>query len=355
LFWRSFTHWIGGMGVLVFVLLVLPLAGGRAMHLMRAEMPGPAVGKLLPRLRNTAKVLYAIYFSMTVMVILLLYVGGMPLFDSMVHAFGAAGTGGFSIKNASIGYYDSAYFEWVIGVSMMLFGINFNVYYYLLLRDLHAVYKSEELRYYLTIICIATAIIAFNVRDFFPTTNEGIRTAFFQVSSIITTTGYASTDFNLWPELSRSILILLMFCGACAGSTGGGIKVSRLIILCRSAMQEIRRMLHPRSVSVIRLEGKPVEEETKHGAYAFLFVYLLIFCGSVLLISIDNFSSETTFTAVASCLNNIGPGLDMVGATGNFSAFSALSKLVLSFDMLAGRLEIFPIIMLLSPFAWRKQ
>ncbi|MEG1849324.1 MAG: TrkH family potassium uptake protein [Oscillospiraceae bacterium] len=355
LFWRSFTHWIGGMGVLVFVLSVLPLAGGRAMHLMRAEVPGPTVGKLLPRLQSTAKVLYAIYFLMTVVLIVLLFAGGMPLFDSTVHAFGTAGTGGFSIKNSSIGQYHSAYFEWVIGVGMLLFGVNFNVYYYLLLRDLRAACRNEELRCYLAIIGISTAVIAVNVRSLFPTVHEAIRAAFFQVSSIITTTGYATADFNLWPELSRSILVLLMFCGACAGSTGGGIKVSRLMILCRSAVQEIRRMLHPRSVSVIRLEGKPVEEETTHGAYVFLLVYLLIFCGSVLLVSVDNFSAETTFTAVAACLNNIGPGLGMVGATGNFSAFSDFSKLVLSFNMLAGRLEIFPIIMLLTPFAWRKQ
>lgn len=352
LFWRSFTHWVGGMGVLVFAMAILPLADDRSIHILRAEAPGPTVGKIMPRMKDTAKVLYMIYFAMTLVLVVLLWIGGMPLFDSLLHAFGTAGTGGFGIKGASIGYYNSAYIDWVIAIFMILFGVNFNLYYFILLRRFKDALCNSELIAYISIITASVALISINIRDYFASIAETVRYAAFQVATIITTTGYATTDFNLWPTFSKMILVLLMFVGACAGSTGGGLKVCRLILMGKMVKKETRRMIHPRSVNLIKMDGKAVSEDTLSGITAYIVAYLAIMCLSVLLISIDGFDWETTMTAMISCLNNIGPGLGMVGPAGSFADFSAFSKIVLSFDMLFGRLEIFPMLMLFSPVVW---
>ena len=362
LFWRSFTHWIGGMGVLVFIMAVLPLSGGRNMHIMRAEVPGPEVGKLVSKLSNTAKILYGIYMAMTLIEVVMLVAGGMPLYDAFIHSFGTAGTGGFSIMNKSIGHYNSLYFDIVIGVFMLLFGMNFNLYYLLLLRDFRSVWKSEEMRLYLGIVCASTVAIAVNlIHQLGQSVGSAFRYSFFQVSSIMTTTGYSTADFNSWPTFSKIILVLLMFIGACAGSTGGGIKVSRILILIKHAISEMRRLIHPRAVIPVRVDGKPVESRTVRGVYVFIGVYLILFNASVILLSLDpNVSTAhssnlaTSFTAVASCFNNIGPGLEIVGPTGNFAGFSMASKILLSFDMLLGRLEIFPILMVFVPNFWTR-
>ena len=354
LFWRSFTHWIGGMGVLVFILAVLPLSQSRTMHLMKAEVPGPKVGKLVSKLRFTAQILYAIYIVLTIIEVLLLLIGGMPLFDSVVNSFATAGTGGFAIKNASIAAYNSPYFDGVITVFMVLFGINFNLYYLILLGDIKSVLKNRELHVYLGILILATAIIAVDIYSLYGSVFESIRYSSFQVASIMTTTGFATSDFNQWSNLSKTILVTLMFIGSCAGSTGGGIKVSRIMILIRNSAREIKRMIMPRAVMSVKIDGKPVENDTIAGAHSYLCVYLLIFFASVIILSVDQFDLTTNFTSVAACINNIGPGLSAVGPTGNFSAFSDVSKIVLIFDMLAGRLEIFPILMLFNISAWKK-
>ena len=332
LFWRSFTHWVGGMGVLVFVMAILPMSAGdgHGMHLMRAEVPGPSVGKLVSRMGDTAKILYGIYLVMTIIEIVLLLLGGMPLFDACIHAFGTAGTGGFSNRNLSVGAYNSPYFDVVIGVFMLLFGVNFNLYYFLLIKRFRDVFHSEELA-------------------------QSLRYAFFQVASIITTTGFATADFNVWPEFSRAILVILMFVGACAGSTGGGIKVARVVILCKTSLGDMRKMLHPNAVTTVRFEGKPLTDRSIRSVHLFLTVYILIFTVSVLLLSLERFDVVTTFTAVASCINNIGPGLEVVGPMGNFSAFSPAAKLLLAFDMLVGRLEIFPMLLLFAPSIWKRR
>ena len=353
LFWRSFSHWVGGMGVLVFVMAVLPLTDGRAMHLMRAEVPGPSVDKLSSKLQDSAKILYKIYLVMTVVEVVLLCLGGMPLFDSLIHSFGSAGTGGFSSRALSVGAYQSPYAEIVIGIFMLLFGINFNLYYFLLLRHWKEALFSEELLTYLGIVAASTLAITGNIRHLCGSLGEALRLAFFQVSSIITTTGYATTDFNLWPSFSRTILVLLMFIGACAGSTAGGLKVSRVVILCKSAVQEVRHMLHPHAVTAVRFEGKPLRDGAVRAAGAYLTVYMLVFTGSVLLLSFDGFDLITTFTAVATCFNNVGPGLEIVGPMGSFADFSPWCKWLLSFDMLAGRLELFPMLALFSPKTWK--
>ena len=355
LYWRSFTHWLGGMGILVFVLAIIPLSKGKgdSLHVMRAESPGPSVGKLAPTMRRSARLLYMIYIVMTVALIVLLLLGGMPLFDSVVNAFATAGTGGFAIKNASIAAYDSYYLQGVISVFMMLFGINFNVYYLVLLGKFSQALRSEELRVYLGIIGVSTTVIAFSIWDMSKNLFDAFHHAFFQVSTIITTTGFATVDFNQWPQLSRCILVVLMIAGACAGSTGGGIKTARVILLWKSVKSTIQKMLHPRSVKVIKMDDKPVEAEVLSGTHSFMVVYTLIAILSIFLVALDNFDFETTFTAVIACLNNIGPGLSMVGPTGNFSAFSPLSKIILTFDMLLGRLEIFPMLLLFSPTVWR--
>ena len=352
LFWRSFTPWGGGMGVLVFLLAIVPLAGGRSVHIMRAESPGPVVGKLVPKVRDTAMILYGIYITMTVVLIALLLLGGMPLYDSAVHAFGTAGTGGFGIWGDSIAHYDSAYIDVVLSIGMVLFGVNFNIYYLLLMGKVKSILRSEELRWYLGIIAGATLLIAWNTLSRWGGILQSLRYAFFQVASVITTTGFATADFNLWPELSRMLLLVLMLVGACAGSTGGGMKVSRLIIMLKSAKREISRMLHPRSVYTLQFEGKPLEDQTIHNVFTYFFILVFLVIASVLLVSLDNMDFDSTFSAVLACINNIGPGLGIVGPMGSYAALSPLSKLVLILDMLLGRLEIFPMLMLFAPSVW---
>ena len=355
LYWRSFSHWLGGMGVLVFLLAFTGGKGqGFTMHLLRAESPGPNVGKLVPKMRQTASILYIIYVAMTVINIVFLLLGDMPLFDAVCTAFGTAGTGGFGIKNDSMAGY-SPYLQNVTTVFMALFGINFSCYYLLLLRQWKSVFRDEELRLYIGIILASVLLITLNIRDMYPTLEETVRHASFTVSTIITTTGFATSDFDLWPAFSRAIIMVLMLMGACAGSTGGGFKVARLMLLCKSLRRNIRKILSPRKVQIVRNNGEKVDEQILDNANAYLAAYVIIIFVSFLIISLDNFSVTTNFTAVLACFNNIGPGLEQVGPTCNFSGFSALSKLVLCFDMLAGRLEIFPMLVLLSRSTWTRK
>lgn len=353
LMWRSFTHWIGGMGVLVFILSILPLAGGYNMYIMKAESPGPSVGKLVPRVRTTAKILYGIYLFMTVLEIILLLIGGMSLFDSLAISFGTAGTGGFGIKNNSMAFYNSYYLQGIVTVFMILFGVNFNVYYLFLTRHPKEALRNEEARAYIGIIGAAILLITVNIRGGFDSLFSAFHHAAFQVASIITTTGYSTVDFDLWPEFSKWILVLLMFIGACAGSTGGGLKVSRVVILIKAVKKELESLIHPRSVKVLKLEGKPVEHTVLRSINTFLGAYIVIFISSVLIVSLDNFDFTTNFTAVAATFNNIGPGLAEAGPAKNFSLFSPLSKYVMMFDMLAGRLEVFPMLLLFAPSTWK--
>lgn len=349
LFWRSFTHWIGGMGVLVFMMAVLPLAGGGGdLHLMKAESPGPNVSKLVPRSSKTARILYGIYLALTVLEIFILLFGGMSLFESVTIAFGTAGTGGFGVLNSSIASY-STFCQSTITVFMILFGINFNIYFLLLCKKFKDALKSEEVWTYLAIMLSAIVVIAINIKDMFSSFGEALHHSAFQVSSVMTTTGYSTVDFNQWPELSKMIMLAVMCVGACAGSTGGGLKVSRVILLLKSARREFRRISHPRTVKIITFDGNRVSDETIRNTFAYFFIYAMIFGASVLVVSLDNFDFATTTTSVIATLNNIGPGLNMVGATGNFSEFSFLSKLVLIADMLFGRLEIFPLLFLFAP------
>ena len=352
LMWRSFTHWVGGMGVLVFILAVLPMAGGSNMNLMKAESPGPQVGKLVPKVRRTAMILYGMYVFITAVQIVLLLVSGMPLFDTLTITFGTAGTGGFAVLNDSCASYTSVQ-QVIITVFMILFGINFNAYYFLFIKKWKQFLKCEEMRWYLIIIGVATAIITVNTVGMFSSAAEALRHAAFQVGSIITTTGYVSTNYDLWPPLSRGILVTLMFIGACAGSTGGGIKVSRISILCKTMFKELHSYVMPKSVRKVELDGKPLNHEVVRGVNVFLVSYLLVFTLSVLLISLDGADMVTNFTAVAATFNNIGPGLELVGPTGNFGHFSPFTKAVLCFDMLAGRLELFPVLLLFYPATWK--
>lgn len=353
LFWRSFTNWVGGMGVLVFVMAIIPLSDDRSLHIMRAESPGPIVGKLVPKMKDTAKILYGIYIALTAICALLLLFGGMNLFDALCHSFSTAGTGGFSVRNAGIGHYNSAYIEMVIAVFMILFGVNFNLFYLILLGHIKDALKSEELRWYLSIVGLSTLVITLNIMSSFK--GQSFRYAFFQVASLITTTGFATTDFNYFPELSKSILVLLMFTGACAGSTGGGFKISRLIIILKSFKKEVRKLFHPNSVTAIKLENKPIDSSLSHSTVNYFMMYILIMMASCIAISVDNFDFTTNVTAVISCFNNIGPGLNVVGPMGNFGGFSIFSKLVLSLDMLFGRLEILPMLVLFSARSWAKK
>ena len=353
LMWRSFTHWIGGMGVLVFLLSLLPLAGGYHMNLMKAESPGPSVSKLVPKVQQTAKILYSIYIGMTLLQIVLLLIGNIPLFDTLCIAFGTAGTGGFGIKNDSMGSY-STYCQIVTTIFMILFGVNFSAYYLILTKKIRQALKFEEVRYYFGIIAVAILVIGLNTMHLFQNLGVSIQQAAFQVGSIITTTGFSSADFNQWPALSKTILVLLMFVGACAGSTGGGIKVSRILILCKAAKKEFQLYLHPNAVKKIKMDQKTITHDILRSTNIYLTLYLLIFAVSILLISLDNFDMTTNFTAVTATLNNIGPGLEIVGPMGNFSSFSYFSKCVLIFDMLAGRLEIFPLLLLFFKGTWKK-
>ena len=353
LIWRSFTHWIGGMGVLVFLLAVLPMVGGSNMHLMKAESPGPSVGKLVPKVRFTAQILYQLYIVLTVLEFILLLLGRMSVFEALCTAFGTAGTGGFGVRNDSIASY-SPYIQWVVTIFMILFGVNFNVYFFIYIRKLRDAARCEEMRWYLGIIAAATVIICANAYDTALTLEHNVRNSAFQVASIITTTGFATVNFDLWPELSRTILVMLMFCGACAGSTGGGLKVSRFVIAAKSLGNYISTFLHPRAVRKVKFEDKDVEPETLRAILVYFIAVVFIFAVSVLLVSLDNFDQITNFTAVAATFNNIGPGLNAVGPTCNFAGFSAFAKCVMIFDMLAGRLEIFPLLMLLYPPLWRE-
>ena len=354
LYWRSFSHWLGGMGVLVFLLAFTGEQGkGFTMHLLRAESPGPSVGKLVPKMRKTASILYLIYIGLTVINVIFLLIGKMPLFEAVCTAFGTAGTGGFGVKNDSLAGY-SPYLQNVTTVFMALFGINFSCYYLLLLGKVRSVFKDEELRLYLGIVFCSIALIVLNLRGFYDTLGETIRHAAFTVSTIITTTGFATTDFDLWPAFSKAIIMLLMVIGACAGSTGGGLKVARLMLLLKSLKRNIGQVMQPRKVQVVRNNGGVVDEKVLANANAYLSAYVVILFLSFLIVSLDNFSVGTNFTAVLACFNNIGPGLEAVGPTCNFSAYSTLSKLVLCFDMLAGRLEIFPILVLFTRNTWRR-
>ena len=355
LYWRSFSHWLGGMGVLVFLLAFTGGKGqGFTMHLLRAESPGPNVGKLVPKMRNTASILYILYIGLTVVNFIFLIVGKMPVFDAVCTAFGTAGTGGFGIKNDSMASY-SPYIQNVTTVFMALFGVNFSCYYLLLLRQWKSVFGDEELRLYLLLVFGSIALITLNLGGFYPTLAETVRHAAFQVSTIITTTGFATTDFDLWPAFSKSILVFLMLVGACAGSTGGGLKCARLLLLMKNLGRNIHQTIRPRKVQVVRSNGQTVDEKILANADAYLAAYVIIIFLSYMVISLDNFTFGTNFTAVLACFNNIGPGLEAVGPTCNFAAYSTLSKLVLCFDMLAGRLEIFPILALMSPMVWKKQ
>ena len=354
LFWRSFTHWVGGMGVLMFMLAILPADNRRAMHLLRAEVPGPQKGKIVPKLQKTALILYTIYLVLTFVEVIALLCTGMPLYDALVNALGTAGTGGFAVKNASIAGYHNPAAEWIIAIFMLLFGINFNLYFFLLCGQIRTILKSEELRTYLIIVAAATAVIAINTFELIGSFGDTLRTAFFQVTSIISTTGYATIDYNTWPMLSKMIILLLTIFGACAGSTAGGLKLSRVLILIKNGMREIRQALRPRSVNVTRLDGCVLPEETVRTTVNYLSIYSIIFLLGALLISVDGHSVETTFTASLTCLNNVGPGLGMIGPAGNFADFSVFSKIVLSLEMLIGRLEIIPLLIFFTPATWKK-
>ena len=354
LFWRSFTHWLGGMGILVFLLAVMPRSkGGSGVHLLRAESPGPVVSKLVPKMRHTAAILYLIYVALTVLCVVFLLAGGMPLFDSVCTAFGTAGTGGFGVKNNSLAGY-SPYLQTVCTVFMALFGVNFNVYFLMLMGRFKQAFASEELKFYLAVLVGATALITLNILPLYGGVGAAVHDAAFSVSSVMTTTGFATADFNLWPQFSQSVLLMLMLVGACAGSTGGGIKCARIILLWKSLKAHIRQSLHPRSVNLIRMEGRTVGEETIQGINSYMMAYCIIAIASFLLLTIDDLPFETNVTAIVACLNNVGPGLDLVGPTGNYSMFSDLSKIVLMLNMLLGRLEIFPLLIMLSPKAWKR-
>ncbi len=354
LFWRSFTHWIGGMGVLVFVLALSQELPDRSIHIMRAEMPGPIVDKLVPKAKETAKILYLIYIALTLVEIVVLVFCRMPLFEAIVHTFGTAGTGGFGVKGDSIASY-SPLIQWVIAVFMFIFGINFNLFYLIILRRIKSVFRSSELWVYVGVAVISCALIAINIYDSCSGLAEALRLSAFQVSSVMTTTGYATADFNTWNGFSKTLLLILMFMGACAGSTAGGLKVSRVIILVKGMRRELHRLLHPRSVRTLKLEGKRIDEQTLSSANSYLTVYVASVVVIFLLLSIDKFDIETNFSATVACFNNIGPGLGVVGPAGNFSEYSVFSKLILTAAMLLGRLEIFPLLLCFSPATWLKK
>lgn len=355
LFWRSFTHWIGGMGVLVFVLVVTSLDRKNSMHLMRAEVPGPEKDKLVPKAMSTARILYGMYLTLTVIEMVFLVIGGMNLFDSMIFSFGSAGTGGFSNYADSVAHFNSAYIDGVITVFCALFGVNFALFYFMILGDFKSILKNEELRTYILLIAGATAVIMLNIHSLYPTIGKSFRYAVFQVVTVITTTGYSTADFAQWPMFSKAVLMMLTVIGACASSTGGGIKVSRLLVGMKCVKREIVQLAHPKSVGIIRIGGKKVSSDVLRTIYIYFIAYVGILIGSVVLVSLDNFDFETTFSAVLTTLGNVGPGMAKVGPMGNFAEFSPLSKLILCFDMLAGRLEIFPFLVLFTAPAWRRK
>ena len=354
LFWRSFTHWLGGMGVLVLAIALLPSLGSRTLQIMRAESPGPVVGKLVPKTSQFSKILYAMYVLLTLLEIFLLLLSGMPLFDSVVNSFATAGTGGFSVRNLSIGAYGNHTAETIITIFMLLFSLNFSLYFLIFTGKVRQALKSDELRFFGGVVLISTILITANIHRIYGTLAEAFHHAFFQVATILSTTGFSSFDFNLWPEFSRILLVLLMFCGACAGSTGGAIKCSRILVIFKVLFREIRQIIHPRTVCVVKLDGQALGESTIRSIFVFFAAYVTITFGAALMVSLDNFSFGTTLTAVIACIGNIGPGLELVGPMGNYSFFSSPSKLILSLCMLIGRLEIFPVLVLFSRSAWRR-
>ena len=354
LFWRAFTHWLGGMGVLVLATALLPSMGIRPHYLTQAETPGPVFSKLVPKQSQTSKILYAMYCSMTLVEVALLKLAGMPLYDSFIHAFSTPGTGGFSNRNASVGAYGDPVIDIIISVFMLLFSVNFALYFLMMHKRFKEALSSDELRFFLIIVTGATLLIAVNTLPIYESMAQSLRYALFQVSAIISTTGFATADYMLWPTLSQAIIILIMFCGACAGSTGGGMKCSRILLLLRAVRREVHKVINPRRVEVIKLEGKTVEESTLHSTLVFIGCYFAIILGATLVVSLDNYSFATSFSAALTCVSNVGPGLDLIGPSGNFSTLSDLSKLVLSLCMITGRLEILPILVLFSRTAWRK-
>lgn len=354
-FWRCLTQWIGGMGVLVFVMVIVSLEEKNSMHLMRAEVPGPEKDKLVPRARESARILYSIYLLLTLAEVLFLYLGGMNCYDSVIHALSTAGTGGFNNRNNSVAYYDSAYIDGVITTFMILFGINFNMYYLLILKKGKAVFKNEELRNYLGIIVAATLVITINISSIYETPLKAFRYAIFQVAAVVSTTGFATADINLWPQLSKYVLLLIMLIGGCAGSTSGGMKVSRVLILLKSVKQELKRMIHPKSVNIVKVNGKKVGSETIRNVFIFFIAYMAIFAVSIGLISLNNFDFSTTFSSVLTTISNVGPGISAVGSVENFAVFSPFSKIVFCFDMFIVRLEIFPFLVLFSPDLWKRK
>ena len=354
LFWRSFTHWIGGMGVLVFIMAIIPSVSDRSIHIMRAEMPGPIVGKIVPRAKQTAKILYLIYIALTVIEIILLLCGNMSFFDSVIHTFGTAGTGGFGAYSDSLASF-SPYSQWVITVFMVLFGVNFNLYFLILIKRFRSALSSGELWCYIGILVASTAIISANIYPIYNNLTDTVRHSAFQVSSIMTTTGFSTVNFDTWPELSKGILLALMFIGACAGSTGGGLKVSRIVMFFKMIKRELKRMIHPRSISTVRFEGKTLDDVTLNSVSTYFVLYILLFALIFLLLCFEPFDFETNFSAVAACINNIGPGFGMVGPAGSFAAYSAISKIALSVAMLLGRLEIYPLLFALIPTTWTKK
>lgn len=355
LFWRAFTHWIGGMGVLVFVMAIIPLSDKNAIHLMRAEVPGPVVSKLVPRGTRNAKILYGMYIGLCVLEFIFLICGGMPVYDSLIHTFSTAGTGGFGCKNASVLAYNSPYIEWVITIFMFLFSINFNLYYFIIIKRFAAVGKNSELKAFIGIVLISTLVLAFSIREYYPSIGDLIRTSAFQVVSVMSTTGFCTADFNLWNGFAKMLLLLLMFVGACAGSTGGGFKIIRIVILSKFTSKKLHELMSPKSVNNIKIDGKPLDDDTLKSTLGYLVAYTLILFISVFLVSINNLSIEETLSAVATCFNNVGPGYGILGPVGSFHSLSVFSKIVLSLDMLLGRLEIYPILLMLTPFVWRKK
>ena len=352
LMWRSLTHWIGGMGVLVFLLAVVPMAGGSNMNLMRAESPGPTVGKIVPKVRSTAKMLYYIYLALTLIEIIILFACGMPLFDSICHSFGTAGTGGFGIKNDSFTSY-APHIHWIVAVFMLIFGANFNFYYYIVTRQIGKAFKLSETKVYIAVAAVATALVCFSVYGQYGNLEASLRHSLFQVATCMTTTGFATTDFDLWPALAKFCLVALMFIGACASSTGGGIKISRFQIMFKAIKREIESYIHPKTVKKIHMDGKTIDSDVERSVALYFFIYLIIFVASMLIVSFEGHDLVTVFTSVAATLNNIGPGLSLVGPTQNYSFFSDVSKWVLIFDMLAGRLELIPILVFLNPFTYK--
>ena len=352
LLWRSLTHWIGGMGVLVFLLAVVPMAGGSNMNLMRAESPGPTVGKIVPRVRSTAKMLYLIYLALTVAEIVILFVCGMPFFDSVCSAFGTAGTGGFGVKADSFASY-APHLQWIVAVFMIMFGMNFTFYYFFVTKQVSKAFKMSEIKVYLAIIAFCTIVIGISIYSIYGSVEESARHSLFQVATAMTTTGFATTDFDLWPSVAKFLLVTVMFVGACAGSTGGGIKVSRFQIMFKTISREIGSYIHPKTVKKIHLDGKTIDAEVEHSVALYFFIYLIIFVGSMFLVSFEGHDLVTVFTSVTATLNNIGPGLSMVGPTQNYSFFSNISKWVFIIDMLAGRLELMPIIVFLNPATYK--